>query len=220
MSQTNSRIFDEFARLMTGAAGAAQGIKREIEEIVKKLAVEQKEKALAEDRRNYLEGVSKARGMILEHKFESAAAEYRSLPLLLSTKEYRDRAKLKFAEIDFIKTARQTLIDQINRKKLASQIRVKINNRSATAIRADSEKLVAKYDDFDATAPCSWTRFGATEMISFLKACNLDAKGHLAAGIYAKELRNPAAAQQHFDAALSKDSALKAEVEKYSRDLR
>ncbi len=35
MSQTNSRIFDEFARLMTGAAGAAQGIKREIEEIVR-----------------------------------------------------------------------------------------------------------------------------------------------------------------------------------------
>lgn len=38
MSQTNSRIFDEFARLLTGAAGAAQGIKREIEEIVRSQA--------------------------------------------------------------------------------------------------------------------------------------------------------------------------------------
>ena len=35
MSQTNSRIFDEFARLMTGAAGAAQGVRREIDEIVR-----------------------------------------------------------------------------------------------------------------------------------------------------------------------------------------
>ena len=35
MSQTNSRIFDEFARLMIGAAGAAQGVRREIDEIVR-----------------------------------------------------------------------------------------------------------------------------------------------------------------------------------------
>ncbi len=35
MIQTSNRMFDEFARLMTGAAGAAQGIRREVEEIVR-----------------------------------------------------------------------------------------------------------------------------------------------------------------------------------------
>ncbi len=35
MSQTNNRFLDEFARLMTDAAGAAQGVKREVETIVK-----------------------------------------------------------------------------------------------------------------------------------------------------------------------------------------
>ena len=31
MTQTNNRIFDELARLMTDAAGAAQGMQREVE---------------------------------------------------------------------------------------------------------------------------------------------------------------------------------------------
>ncbi|WP_068315254.1 accessory factor UbiK family protein [Polycladidibacter hongkongensis] len=31
MSQSNNRIFDEFAKLMTDAAGMAQGAKREVE---------------------------------------------------------------------------------------------------------------------------------------------------------------------------------------------
>lgn len=35
MSQTNNRIFDELARMMTGAAGAAQGVRREIEEVIR-----------------------------------------------------------------------------------------------------------------------------------------------------------------------------------------
>jgi BMFP domain-containing protein YqiC len=35
MTQTNNRIFDEFAKLMTDAAGAAQGVKREIDTLVK-----------------------------------------------------------------------------------------------------------------------------------------------------------------------------------------
>ncbi len=35
MTQSSNRMFDEFARLMTGAAGAAQGIRREVEEIVR-----------------------------------------------------------------------------------------------------------------------------------------------------------------------------------------
>lgn len=35
MTQSSNRILDEFARLMTDAAGAAQGVKREVETIVK-----------------------------------------------------------------------------------------------------------------------------------------------------------------------------------------
>ena len=35
MTQTNNRVFDEFARLMTDAAGAAQGVRREIETIMR-----------------------------------------------------------------------------------------------------------------------------------------------------------------------------------------
>jgi BMFP domain-containing protein YqiC len=33
MTQTSNRIFDEFARLMTDAAGVAQGVKREAETV-------------------------------------------------------------------------------------------------------------------------------------------------------------------------------------------
>lgn len=35
MTQTNNRIFDELARVMTDAAGAAQGVKREVETLVR-----------------------------------------------------------------------------------------------------------------------------------------------------------------------------------------
>ncbi len=35
MTQTNNRFLDDLARLMTDAAGAAQGVKREVETIVK-----------------------------------------------------------------------------------------------------------------------------------------------------------------------------------------
>jgi BMFP domain-containing protein YqiC len=35
MSQTNNRFLDEFAKLMTDAAGAAQGVRREVETLVK-----------------------------------------------------------------------------------------------------------------------------------------------------------------------------------------
>jgi len=35
MSQTNSRIFDEFAKLMTNAAGAAQGVRHEVDTLFK-----------------------------------------------------------------------------------------------------------------------------------------------------------------------------------------
>lgn len=35
MTQTNNRVFDEFAKLMTDAAGAAQGVKREVDTLIK-----------------------------------------------------------------------------------------------------------------------------------------------------------------------------------------
>lgn len=35
MTQTSNRIFDDFAKLMTDAAGAAQGMKREAETLMK-----------------------------------------------------------------------------------------------------------------------------------------------------------------------------------------
>lgn len=35
MTQTSNRLMDEFARLMTDAAGAAQGVKKEIDTLVK-----------------------------------------------------------------------------------------------------------------------------------------------------------------------------------------
>jgi BMFP domain-containing protein YqiC len=35
MAQTNNRFFDDIARLMTDAAGAADGVRREIETVVK-----------------------------------------------------------------------------------------------------------------------------------------------------------------------------------------
>lgn len=44
MTQTTNRIFDDFAKLMTDAAGAAQGLKREMETVVRA----QGERVLAE----------------------------------------------------------------------------------------------------------------------------------------------------------------------------
>ena len=38
MTQTNIRFFDEMARLMNDAAGAAQGVKREIDTVVRNQA--------------------------------------------------------------------------------------------------------------------------------------------------------------------------------------
>ena len=35
MTQTNNRLLDEFAKLMTDAAGAAQGVRREVETLMR-----------------------------------------------------------------------------------------------------------------------------------------------------------------------------------------
>ncbi|KIZ43678.1 MULTISPECIES: accessory factor UbiK family protein [Rhodopseudomonas] len=38
MTQTNNRLFDEIGRLMNDAAGAAQGVKREVDTVVRNQA--------------------------------------------------------------------------------------------------------------------------------------------------------------------------------------
>ena len=38
MTQTNNRVLDEIAKLMTDAAGAAQGVKREVDTVVRNQA--------------------------------------------------------------------------------------------------------------------------------------------------------------------------------------
>ena len=38
MTQTNNRFFDEIGRLMNDAAGAAQGVKREVDAVVRNQA--------------------------------------------------------------------------------------------------------------------------------------------------------------------------------------
>ena len=38
MTQTNNRLFDELAKFMTDAAGAAQGVRREVETLVRSQA--------------------------------------------------------------------------------------------------------------------------------------------------------------------------------------
>lgn len=38
MTQTSNRVLDEFARLMTDAAGAAQGVRREMETLMRSQA--------------------------------------------------------------------------------------------------------------------------------------------------------------------------------------
>ncbi len=35
MTQTNNRVLDEFAKIMTDAAGAAQGVRREVETMMR-----------------------------------------------------------------------------------------------------------------------------------------------------------------------------------------
>ena len=57
-------------------------------------------------------------------------------------------------------------------------------------------------------------------MVSFVDACKLDAQGHLAAGVYAKELGESPAAQRHFKRAVELDPKLEDKVARFSRDLK
>ncbi len=181
----------------------------------------QREKAvLARDRKEYEEGRAKARKMILEHRFENAVSEYRSLQLLLRSAQYRGIAKRKLDEINLIKSAKKTLVEQINGKTLSRPIQLMVKKVLATPVSATDDKLTVKFVNRPGEADCPWESFEAKVMVPFLDACKLNARGHLAAGVYAKELGDSPAARKHFSKALALDPALRAGVTKFSRDLK
>ncbi len=85
MTQTSNRIFDEFAKLMTDAAGAAHGVRQEVETIMRSQAerffrdmdVVQREefeavKAMAQKAREENEALA-ARLAVLEEKLGGAS---------------------------------------------------------------------------------------------------------------------------------------------------
>ena len=198
----------------------ADKILARIASLVKAQQQEEEKAELEEDKRRFDEILAKARSLILEHRFESAAAEYQSLQLLLGTDEYRNRAQVKVKEVGLIKKAMNTLINQINRKGLARQIKITRNKMTAIAVHANADKMEVRFEGRVGGADYFWNTFSAAEMASFLQACKLDAGGSLAAGVYAKELGDNAGARQHFEQVLKLDSTLRAEVEKYSKDLK
>lgn len=93
MTQTTNRFFDEFARMMTDATGAAQGLRREIENVIRTQAekvlndldVVQREefdavKAMAQKAREENARLEK-RLAELEKQLGAAGTEVRSDPL-------------------------------------------------------------------------------------------------------------------------------------------
>ncbi|MDP2621512.1 MAG: accessory factor UbiK family protein [Hyphomicrobiales bacterium] len=73
MTQTTSRLFDEIARLMTDAAGAAQGMRKEVETIMRAQA----EKILRELDVVPREEFEAVRAMAQKAREENAALEMR-----------------------------------------------------------------------------------------------------------------------------------------------
>jgi BMFP domain-containing protein YqiC len=73
MTQTTSRLFDELARLMTDAAGAAQGMRKEVETIMRGQA----EKILRELDVVQREEFEAVRAMAQKAREENAALERR-----------------------------------------------------------------------------------------------------------------------------------------------
>jgi serine/threonine-protein kinase len=199
---------------------AGSKVLKRIDNLKKQLEAQQRRVILARDKKRYDEAVAKARKMILEHQFSGASTEYHVLLPFLKSKKYCDSTQIKIDGIELIKAAKKTLVNQINSKTLRRSIKMKINKRPATAIRATDEKLIAKFDNVKAQGECYWDSFEAQEMVSFLDACSLDARGCLAAGVYAKELGDSTAAKRHFNKALAMDATLKAEIGKYSGDIK
>lgn len=174
----------------------------------------------ARDEANYLQAVAKARALVREHRFEKAAFEYRSALLLLDTRQYRASVKRKAEELSLIRSAKKTLISQINSKTLSYPIEFEVNKLAAVAVSATEDELVAQFKTLRGEAPRPWRNFTPAEMANFLSACKLDAGGHLAAGVYCKELGEHAAARTHFGKALEMDPTIKQRVSFFSEDLK
>jgi len=83
MTQTSNRLLDEFARLMTDAAGAAQGMKREVETLMKS----QGEKILKD-----MDVVRREEFEAVKAMAEKARAENERLELRLAALEARLQA--------------------------------------------------------------------------------------------------------------------------------
>lgn len=83
MTQTSNRLLDEFARLMTDAAGAAQGMKREVETLMKS----QGEKILKD-----MDVVRREEFEVVKAMAEKARAENERLELRLAALEARLQA--------------------------------------------------------------------------------------------------------------------------------
>lgn len=80
MTQSNNRILDELARMMTDAAGAAQGVKREVETLVRS----QGEKLLRD-----MDVVSREEFEAVKAMAEKARAENEALAARLAALETR-----------------------------------------------------------------------------------------------------------------------------------
>lgn len=80
MTQSNNRILDELARMMTDAAGAAQGVKREVETLVRS----QGEKLLRD-----MDVVSREEFEAVKAMAEKARAENEALAARLAALEAR-----------------------------------------------------------------------------------------------------------------------------------
>jgi BMFP domain-containing protein YqiC len=85
MTQTNNRILDDLAKLMTDAAGAAQGVRREVQGVVKS----QVEKLLAD-----VEVVRREEFEAVKAMAEKARAENERLAARLAEMEARLAGKI------------------------------------------------------------------------------------------------------------------------------
>ncbi len=89
MSQTNSRLFDEFAKLMTNAAGAAQGVRHEVDTLFKTQA----ERVLRELDMVSREEFDACREMAIKARMQNDALEKRIVALESAVAQMSAKAK-------------------------------------------------------------------------------------------------------------------------------
>ncbi len=104
MSQTSSRFFDEFAKLMTNAAGAAQGVRQEVDTLFKTQA----ERVLREIDVVSREEFDAFREMAIKARMENEALEKRiaELESALAKLAPKTKASAKKAKAPARKTAK------------------------------------------------------------------------------------------------------------------